>query len=390
MPSGLSIIIPTLNGGEVFRQSLRAIATQATSLPIEIIAIDSGSTDGTPEAAEAAGAKLVRIRPEEFSHSRTRNAALAHAKYDTVVFMVQDAVPVGDKWADTLASCISEGHAAAFGTSEPHEFADPYARFEVEFHNIHMGREPRVFALPNGQRLDRLTYDKALGLIRLDNVCSAYRKELLMETPFPDVPFGEDMAWARLALERGHSIKYDPSIRVRHSHNRPPEYRMKRSLVNSVACATILRRTKFDLSFLRMADMEAIRSRMQEAADSILASPAQTDAASNSEQRARGSGALSAFKFALRMIFDCSPGPIRRVAFGTAYMKAITSRLASDLALARRLTPAMSQSDARAFMDNAVASAFGKLAGDAYASQILTGGVEPALKSFAEPLMKGV
>ena len=49
MSSGdcISIVIPTFNAGPLFEQSLQAIRAQKTSRRVEIVAVDSGSTDGT-------------------------------------------------------------------------------------------------------------------------------------------------------------------------------------------------------------------------------------------------------------------------------------------------------------------------------------------------------
>ena len=61
MQKGISIIIPTYNGGRVFSKCLEMIMRQDYGGEIELIVVDSGSTDGTIELAERVGAF---IRPE--------------------------------------------------------------------------------------------------------------------------------------------------------------------------------------------------------------------------------------------------------------------------------------------------------------------------------------
>jgi glycosyltransferase involved in cell wall biosynthesis len=44
MEKGVTIIIPTLNGGSIFPQCLAAIKGQENADPLQLIVIDSGST----------------------------------------------------------------------------------------------------------------------------------------------------------------------------------------------------------------------------------------------------------------------------------------------------------------------------------------------------------
>ncbi|MBC8427082.1 MAG: glycosyltransferase, partial [Deltaproteobacteria bacterium] len=52
MEKGISIIIPTYNGGRIFSKCLEMIGQQDYGAEIQLIIVDSGSTDGTVELAE--------------------------------------------------------------------------------------------------------------------------------------------------------------------------------------------------------------------------------------------------------------------------------------------------------------------------------------------------
>ena len=52
----ISVVVPTRNRRESLQRLLRALASDATSPPFEVVAVDDGSTDGT------AGA-LRQLRP---------------------------------------------------------------------------------------------------------------------------------------------------------------------------------------------------------------------------------------------------------------------------------------------------------------------------------------
>jgi glycosyltransferase involved in cell wall biosynthesis len=66
-------------GGEDFRRVLATIANQKGFRRVETIVVDSGSTDKTVELAEQFGSKVIKILPEEFSHSYARNLGASYA-----------------------------------------------------------------------------------------------------------------------------------------------------------------------------------------------------------------------------------------------------------------------------------------------------------------------
>ncbi len=102
----VSVVIPTKNGGEDFRRALATIANQKGFRKVEIIVVDSGSTDKTVEVAEQFGAKIIKILPEEFSHSYARNLGASYASGEYLLFTVQDALPPSDSWLYELFSVI--------------------------------------------------------------------------------------------------------------------------------------------------------------------------------------------------------------------------------------------------------------------------------------------
>ena len=64
-----SIVIRAFNEGRHIRRLLEGIRQQ-TVQDVEVILVDSGSTDDTVSIAESYGAKLVRIAPQEFTFGR--------------------------------------------------------------------------------------------------------------------------------------------------------------------------------------------------------------------------------------------------------------------------------------------------------------------------------
>jgi len=256
MGKGVTIIIPTYNGGRIFSKCLEMIGRQDYGGEIELIIVDSGSTDGTVESAERAGALIKVIDRRRFHHANTRNEAVLLAKFNTVVFTVQDAVPCSTSWlSDLERSLLETGVAAVYTDQIPHDDASPYARFEIESIRKARGGRQKIQQIESLEAFKKMPYDEAYRSIGLDNVCAIYRKELLMNIPFPEVDFAEDMAWAFKNMLLGHRLMYQPDIKVKHSHNRSPEYAFNRQVINSFWCAKIMNRVENDMSFLTVGDL---------------------------------------------------------------------------------------------------------------------------------------
>src|SRR5574337_394745 len=69
----VSIILLTKNGQRYLEGVLGAVFAQQTEHGYEVIAIDSGSSDGTVELLRRYPVALRRIPPEQFNHGATRN-----------------------------------------------------------------------------------------------------------------------------------------------------------------------------------------------------------------------------------------------------------------------------------------------------------------------------
>jgi glycosyltransferase involved in cell wall biosynthesis len=83
MPS-TSVVIPVKNGGTDLVRCLEAIGRQRVEGEVEIVVVDSGSTDGSSERARRLGAQVHEIAPDEFHHGRTRNLGASLARGDVL------------------------------------------------------------------------------------------------------------------------------------------------------------------------------------------------------------------------------------------------------------------------------------------------------------------
>ena len=260
---GVSIIIPTYNGGVVFKRLLHMISKQRYEGEKQIIVIDSGSDDGTCEEALKSDAELIKIDKKDFHHSRTRNQAIASAVHPYVILMVQDAIPLTETWlANMVNSLEKDDVAGVYGRQIPHDDADLFAMFSVDYHSSYLGNKNIIQGIAKINEFNKLSYEQALFLIRFDDVCAIYKREIVLANRLPEVPFAEDMAWAFEVMKKGYKVKYDPTIMVAHSHNRSKVYHFKRAVIDAISCVRILGKESEDYSYLTANDLLIVRDIM--------------------------------------------------------------------------------------------------------------------------------
>lgn len=207
----ISVVIPVKDGGSDLVRCLEAIRRQQVDDEVEVVVVDSGSSDGSPERARRLGARVHEIPPHEFNHGHTRNLGAGLARGDVLVFTTQDAYAVDDSWlASLIAALHSRGDlAGAYGRQLPHHDARPPERYFLDFL---YGPRPRVQRL---SRLDELSYEATL----FSNVNAAMTRATWDEYRFADdLIMSEDQEWSRRVLLAGHAIVYEPLAAVRHSH----------------------------------------------------------------------------------------------------------------------------------------------------------------------------
>ena len=100
-----SIVIRSYNEAEHIGRLLLGIGQQ-TMPPDEVIVVDSGSTDGTPDIARSHGAQVVEIDKREFSFGRALNIGFSRAGGDIVISVGRECliganaglgIPLGDR-----------------------------------------------------------------------------------------------------------------------------------------------------------------------------------------------------------------------------------------------------------------------------------------------------
>lgn len=206
----ISVVIPTYNAEQYIDGLLKSLIEQ-TVRP-EIVVIDSSSSDRTVEIAESRGAKVLRIRKEDFNHGGTRNLGVEKTSGDLVVFLTQDAMPSDPDCIANLTRPLEDSEiAASYGRQLPREDAVPTEKFA------------RCFNYPEKSSLKSWSNIPELGIktFFFSNVCSAVRKKEFKKVGgFPEkLIMFEDMLLAARLLQDGYKIAYAAGAKVVHSHN---------------------------------------------------------------------------------------------------------------------------------------------------------------------------
>jgi len=216
----VSVVIPTLNGQPAFARTVAALRRQSFPGAIEIIVIDSGSTDGTLETAARSGARLLHVEKDAFDHGDTRNLAIHHARGPFIVLLSQDAEPMGERWLESIVRPLREDDevAGVCGRLLPRPGMDLLLRRGVE-DDLNHRPEPRTVAVASAAAFEALTpYEKRLHL-NFHDVGSCLRRSVWERLPLPRTPFGEDLMWAKAVVENGHKLVYEPRAEVLHAHD---------------------------------------------------------------------------------------------------------------------------------------------------------------------------
>ncbi|MEI6970011.1 MAG: glycosyltransferase [bacterium] len=207
----VSVVIPTLNASRHLPALIQSLHRQKPLAPVEIVLVDSNSTDDTRAVAgQFVGVKVVQVG--KFSHGRARNLGVSEAVGDIIVLMTQDAIPAGESWlSELLAPLDDQAVGAVYSRQVPRDDANPMERFFL-LHRFPEGQEVRRVCIPGKPLM--------LEDVFFSNVSSAVRRSLLLKHPFDEqLIMSEDQQFSRDIIRAGWAVVYRPSSKVIHSHN---------------------------------------------------------------------------------------------------------------------------------------------------------------------------
>ena len=106
-----SVVVRAYNEGKHIGRLLEGIKQQNLD-DVEVILVDSGSTDNTVSIAKSYGAEIVRITPEEFTFGRSLNYGVKAACGEFIVNISAHCYPVYPDWLEQLLKPFDDENLA--------------------------------------------------------------------------------------------------------------------------------------------------------------------------------------------------------------------------------------------------------------------------------------
>jgi glycosyltransferase involved in cell wall biosynthesis len=199
-----SLVIRAYNEVKHIGRLLTGVRHQAFQ-DMEVLLVDSGSTDGTAAIAVQGGARVVHIRPEDFTFGRSLNLGISQARGDFIVMASAHVYPVYPDWLERLLEPFADPQVGlAYGKQRGAEatlFSERQI-FQQWYPDQAQARQPHPFC---------------------NNANAAIRRSLWEQHPYDEsLPGLEDLAWARWAFGQGHRIAYVPEAEIVHIHKETP------------------------------------------------------------------------------------------------------------------------------------------------------------------------
>jgi len=231
-----SVVIRAYNEEQHIGRLLEGISHQ-TLKDVEVILVDSGSTDTTASIAEHYGVKVVHIQPEEFTFGRSLNTGIAAASGEFIVIASAHVYPVYPDWLERLLEPFKDLQVAlTYGKQrgdEDSKFSEQqiFTRWYPDQSNL---RQNHPFC---------------------NNANAAIRRAVWQEHPYDKTLTGlEDLAWGKEVYAAGHCVAYVAEAEILHVHDETPRGVYNRYRREAMAFKQIYPEAHFSpYDFVRMA-----------------------------------------------------------------------------------------------------------------------------------------
>ncbi|MFQ5508891.1 MAG: glycosyltransferase [Leptospirillia bacterium] len=183
-----SIIIRCKNEVVDIGGVLCAIRSQQVDFPFEVIAVDSGSTDGTLDVLRHFDVRIIEIPAESFTFGYALNVGCAAAEGDILIALSAHVYPKDRGWLARHVGYFDDDRVAATATG-------------------------RVFLRQDLAGFESNPY------VGCDNANGGFPAALWRQRPFDETLSGtEDKEWGHHFQRQGYLVICDPQLMALHIH----------------------------------------------------------------------------------------------------------------------------------------------------------------------------
>ena len=215
-----SVIIRTFNEERHIGRLIEGINRQEfiNHIKIEVIVVDSGSTDSTISIAKNMGANVVKLPKDEFSFGKALNLGCEYSNGEILLFASAHVYPVYSDWISRMIEPFKDENVALV-----------YGR-QIGNENTHFS-EHQIFSkwFPSTSN-----YNQTSPFC--NNANCAIKKSLWQKVRYDEQITGlEDLAWASIIMKKGHKIVYLAEAVIVHVHEETPQKIKNRYLREAIA-----------------------------------------------------------------------------------------------------------------------------------------------------------
>lgn len=217
----VSVVFPTRNGYTNGVVNLINSLRDQTVRPIQIIAVDSGSTDGTQSYLYDLGVDVIDNSMNSFHHGKSRNIGAMKASGDFILFTVDDAVFFDNTWIErSLKLLVKSGSDSISGTQKTPHLGNYYSVFKT-LSQLHSANSKffdySIIYIP-------IIIRKIYKILKVSNPIAPIddTNHLTRKSTFDRLKFRtdtvEDLEYGTRLLEQGGSVFFSNYLTISHGH----------------------------------------------------------------------------------------------------------------------------------------------------------------------------